>query len=112
MGRKREYKPNLTYGIDMPKFQCRLLSLTYNWEDDVPISSSSLGFKKRFQEVNKNLRNVCFICSKGYQGEDNELMDYKAVFSFNSYLERNLLRHEPKWIKIFTFIRFVFFISK
>ena len=106
MGRTYVYKPNLIYGVDMPKMQKRLLSLVYDWEDDMPISSNSIDFKRRFKELNKNLRNVCFVCSKHRRGENTELMEYKSVFNFNSFLERDLLQHEPKWIRIFTFIRF------
>lgn len=107
MGRTYSYDPYIRYSEDMPKVQFRLMSLNYDWEDDMTINSNSIAFKENFKMLNKNLRNACFVCSKRKNRFDdgNKLMCYKEVFSFNSVLEKKLLDFEPKWLPLFKFIR-------
>ena len=104
MGRTYQYNPYIRYNPDMPKMQFLLMSLNYDWEDDIAVNSNSMSFKENFAKINKSIRQICFVCSKR-KTKVNKLMFYKEVFNFNSYLERKLLDFEPKWLPLFKFIR-------
>lgn len=104
MGRTYQYDPYIRYGEDMPKMQFLLMSLNYDWENDIAVSSDSVSFEENFDKINKNIRGICFVCSKR-KTKANKLMCYKTVFNFNSFLERKLLDFEPKWLPLFKFLR-------
>ena len=102
----RDYNPYLVYGENMTKMQTNMVDLNFDWEYELPIDSNSRVFKERYKKIDKNIRNICFVCAKTAKG-NNKLLPYKKVFAFNSVLESKMLDHEPKWIEFFRFLRYV-----